>query len=73
MLNWTKNYQVRGLQNKDVVQTLREAIDRTGVGYTFPNTKLYINYYYLTVGNQTLLLLNYSNITLDVEIILKKY
>ncbi|XP_023251043.1 putative hexokinase HKDC1 isoform X2 [Seriola lalandi dorsalis] len=30
LLNWSKNYQVRGFQGKDVVQALREAIDRTG-------------------------------------------
>ncbi|KAG8001479.1 Hexokinase-1 [Nibea albiflora] len=30
LLGWGKNYRPRGLQGKDVVQTLREAIDRTG-------------------------------------------
>uniref|UniRef100_A0A8C4ELX1 Hexokinase-3 n=1 Tax=Dicentrarchus labrax TaxID=13489 RepID=A0A8C4ELX1_DICLA len=30
LLNWSKNYRARGLQGKDVVQALREAIDRTG-------------------------------------------
>ncbi|XP_053180300.1 hexokinase HKDC1-like [Scomber japonicus] len=30
LLNWSKNYRVRGLQKKDVVQALRESIDRTG-------------------------------------------
>ncbi|TKS70013.1 putative hexokinase HKDC1 [Collichthys lucidus] len=30
LLDWGKNYRPRGLQGKDVVQTLREAIDRTG-------------------------------------------
>ncbi|XP_030271472.1 hexokinase HKDC1 isoform X1 [Sparus aurata] len=30
LVNWSKNYRVRGLQGKDVVKTLREAIDRTG-------------------------------------------
>ncbi|XP_047437691.1 hexokinase HKDC1-like [Mugil cephalus] len=30
LLNWSKNYRARSLQQKDVVQTLREAIDRTG-------------------------------------------
>ncbi|XP_068614147.1 hexokinase HKDC1-like [Brachionichthys hirsutus] len=30
LLNWSKHYRIRGLQGKDVVQTLREAIDRTG-------------------------------------------
>lgn len=31
LIHWSKNYQVRGLRDKDVVQTLREAIDRNGV------------------------------------------
>ncbi|XP_076581996.1 hexokinase HKDC1 isoform X7 [Chaetodon auriga] len=30
LLNWSKNYRVRGLQGKDVVQTLRDSIDRSG-------------------------------------------
>ncbi|XP_027871931.1 putative hexokinase HKDC1 [Xiphophorus couchianus] len=30
LLSWCKNYKVRGLQGKDVVQSLRQAIDRTG-------------------------------------------
>ncbi|KAG7236004.1 hypothetical protein INR49_001402 [Caranx melampygus] len=30
LVNWSKNYRVRGFQGKDVVQALREAIDRTG-------------------------------------------
>ncbi|KAM9366707.1 hexokinase HKDC1-like [Symphorus nematophorus] len=30
LLNWSKNYRVRGLQGKDVVQALRQAIERTG-------------------------------------------
>ncbi|XP_070696446.1 hexokinase HKDC1-like [Pempheris klunzingeri] len=30
LLSWSKNYRVRGLQGKDVVQALREAVDRTG-------------------------------------------
>ncbi|XP_074469182.1 hexokinase HKDC1-like [Sebastes fasciatus] len=30
LLNWSKNYQARGLRGKDVVQALRGAIDRTG-------------------------------------------
>ncbi|XP_060895817.1 hexokinase HKDC1 [Labrus mixtus] len=30
LLNWSKKYRVRGLQGKDVVQVLRDAIDRTG-------------------------------------------
>uniref|UniRef100_A0A3P9PMA4 Hexokinase-3 n=1 Tax=Poecilia reticulata TaxID=8081 RepID=A0A3P9PMA4_POERE len=30
LLSWCKNYKVRGLQGKDVVQFLRQAIDRTG-------------------------------------------
>ncbi|KAM4744834.1 LOW QUALITY PROTEIN: hexokinase HKDC1-like [Anableps anableps] len=30
LLSWSKNYKVRGLQGKDVVQSLRQAIDRTG-------------------------------------------
>eukprot|EP00064_Thunnus_orientalis_P004861 superscaffoldBa00000459_g4874 len=30
LLNWSKNYRARGLQGKDVVQVLREAVDRTG-------------------------------------------
>ncbi|XP_042355881.1 hexokinase HKDC1-like [Plectropomus leopardus] len=30
LLNWSKNYRPRGLLGKDVVQTLRGAIDRTG-------------------------------------------
>ncbi|CAG05684.1 unnamed protein product, partial [Tetraodon nigroviridis] len=30
LINWSKNYQVRGLRDKDVVQTLRKAIDRSG-------------------------------------------
>ncbi|XP_028436634.1 hexokinase HKDC1 isoform X1 [Perca flavescens] len=30
LVNWSKNYRARGLQGKDVVQALREAIDRTG-------------------------------------------
>ncbi|XP_028257557.1 putative hexokinase HKDC1 isoform X2 [Parambassis ranga] len=30
LLSWSKNYRARGLQGKDVVQALREAIDRTG-------------------------------------------
>nr|XP_046240510.1 hexokinase HKDC1-like [Scatophagus argus] len=30
LLSWSKNYRVRGLQGKDVVQALRDAIDRTG-------------------------------------------
>ncbi|TWW67263.1 putative hexokinase HKDC1 [Takifugu flavidus] len=30
LIHWSKNYQVRGLRDKDVVQTLREAIDRNG-------------------------------------------
>ncbi|XP_041650622.1 hexokinase HKDC1-like [Cheilinus undulatus] len=30
LLSWTKKFEVRGLQGKDVVQTLRDAIDRTG-------------------------------------------
>ncbi|KAI3377821.1 hypothetical protein L3Q82_008960 [Scortum barcoo] len=30
LLSWSKNYRVRGLQGKDVVQALREATDRTG-------------------------------------------
>ncbi|XP_044051786.1 hexokinase HKDC1 isoform X2 [Siniperca chuatsi] len=30
LLNWSKNYRARGLQGKNVVQALREAIDRTG-------------------------------------------
>ncbi|XP_024862230.1 hexokinase HKDC1-like isoform X2 [Kryptolebias marmoratus] len=29
LLSWSKNYRARGLQGKDVVQALREAIDRT--------------------------------------------
>uniref|UniRef100_A0A665UPR9 Hexokinase-2 n=1 Tax=Echeneis naucrates TaxID=173247 RepID=A0A665UPR9_ECHNA len=28
LLNWSKNYQVRGFQGKDVVQALRQAVDR---------------------------------------------
>ncbi|XP_039972050.1 hexokinase HKDC1-like isoform X2 [Xiphias gladius] len=30
LLSWSKNYRARGLQGKDVVQALRDAIDRTG-------------------------------------------
>uniref|UniRef100_A0A4W6FY07 Hexokinase-3 n=1 Tax=Lates calcarifer TaxID=8187 RepID=A0A4W6FY07_LATCA len=30
LLGWSKNYRARGLQGKDVVQALRDAIDRTG-------------------------------------------
>ncbi|XP_029354302.1 putative hexokinase HKDC1 [Echeneis naucrates] len=30
LLNWSKNYQVRGFQGKDVVQALRQAVDRAG-------------------------------------------
>ncbi|XP_039867132.1 hexokinase HKDC1-like [Simochromis diagramma] len=30
LLSWSKNCRARGLQGKDVVQALREAIDRTG-------------------------------------------
>ncbi|XP_071344229.1 hexokinase HKDC1 isoform X2 [Trachinotus anak] len=30
LLNWSKKYRIRGFQGKDVVQALREAIDRTG-------------------------------------------
>ncbi|KAL3992872.1 hypothetical protein ACER0C_010146 [Sarotherodon galilaeus] len=30
LLSWSKNSRARGLQGKDVVQALREAIDRTG-------------------------------------------
>ncbi|KAM4602712.1 hexokinase HKDC1 [Polymixia lowei] len=30
LLNWSKNYRARGLQGKDVVQALRQAINRTG-------------------------------------------
>uniref|UniRef100_A0A3Q3IRQ1 hexokinase n=1 Tax=Monopterus albus TaxID=43700 RepID=A0A3Q3IRQ1_MONAL len=30
-LNWSKHYRARGLQGKDMIQALREAIDRTGV------------------------------------------
>ncbi|KAM9765697.1 hexokinase HKDC1-like [Menidia menidia] len=30
LLRWSKNYKARGLQGKNVVQVLREAIDRTG-------------------------------------------
>ncbi|XP_033479456.2 hexokinase HKDC1-like [Epinephelus lanceolatus] len=30
LLDWSKNYQARGLQGKDVVQALRGAIERTG-------------------------------------------
>lgn len=31
LLSWCKNYRVRGLQGKDVVRVLRDAIRRTGV------------------------------------------
>ncbi|XP_035484099.2 hexokinase HKDC1 isoform X2 [Scophthalmus maximus] len=30
LLSWSKTYRARGLQGKDVVQVLREAIDKTG-------------------------------------------
>ncbi|XP_071760959.2 hexokinase HKDC1 [Centroberyx gerrardi] len=30
LVNWSKNYRARGLQGKDVVQALRQAINRTG-------------------------------------------
>lgn len=32
LLNWSKNYRAWGLLGKDVIQSLRQAIDRTGVG-----------------------------------------
>uniref|UniRef100_A0A3B5A943 Hexokinase-2 n=1 Tax=Stegastes partitus TaxID=144197 RepID=A0A3B5A943_9TELE len=31
LLSWSKNFRARGLQGKDVVQVLRDSIDRTGV------------------------------------------
>lgn len=31
LLDWSKNFRARGLLGKDVVQTLRESIVRTGV------------------------------------------
>lgn len=46
LLNWSKNYRVRGLQGKDVVQALRDAIDRTGVGRPFIIHKLLLLYLY---------------------------
>ncbi|XP_078140206.1 hexokinase HKDC1-like [Centroberyx gerrardi] len=30
LVNWSKNYRARGLQGKDVVQVLRQSINRTG-------------------------------------------
>ncbi|XP_056135122.1 hexokinase HKDC1-like [Lampris incognitus] len=30
LINWSKNFRARGLQGKDVVQALRQAINRTG-------------------------------------------
>ncbi|CAJ1048863.1 putative hexokinase HKDC1 [Xyrichtys novacula] len=30
LLNWSKRFRVRGLQDKDVVQALRDAVDRAG-------------------------------------------
>ncbi|KAK5621228.1 putative hexokinase hkdc1 [Crenichthys baileyi] len=30
LLNWCKNYRVRGLQGKDVVKALKQAVNRTG-------------------------------------------
>ncbi|KAJ4947108.1 hypothetical protein JOQ06_009149 [Pogonophryne albipinna] len=30
LLNWSKNFRARGVQGKDVIQALREAVNRTG-------------------------------------------
>lgn len=53
MLDWSKNFHVRGVRGKDVVQALREAIDRTGVGnvcYSFCcYTPIMLFFYVFTV------------------------
>ena len=41
LLSWSKNYKARGVQGTDVVESLRQAISRTGVinGSFTPDTQ----------------------------------
>lgn len=46
LLDWSKNFRARGLLGKDVVQTLKESIERTEVQWTPPSAELFFFSYF---------------------------